>query len=85
MRRDCSHFWIEYTSYSFLLNDESIPRCVAYDCDLTVEHILIKYGDFAEGRQRYFDVENLRLSQEISVTTSCFGLQEEESQTAHSC
>ncbi len=51
------------------MNGEDIPGCVACDCDLTVEHILIECGDFAEVRQKYFDAESLQqLFQETSVT-----------------
>ena len=41
-----------YLPYSLLPNDWW--RCVACDCDLTVEHVLIEYGDFAEIRQRHW-------------------------------
>ena len=41
------------------MTGEDVPRCVACDCDLTVEHILIECGVFAEVRQTYFDAENL--------------------------
>ena len=56
-------------SHSLLPNDcEDVLRCVACDCDHTVEHILIECGEFAEVRQRYYDAENLQqLFQEISV------------------
>ena len=51
------------------MNGEDLSRCVACDCDLTVEHILIEWGDFLEVRQRYFDAEGLQqLFQEIRVT-----------------
>ena len=54
------------------MNGEDVPvlRCVACDCDLTVNYIiLIECGDFTEVRQRYYDAENLRqLFQESSVT-----------------
>ena len=30
------------------MNGEDVPKCVACDCDLTVEHIFIECGDFAE-------------------------------------
>ncbi len=62
-------------THSFLMSGEDVPRCVACDCNLTVEHILIECGDFTEVRQRYYDAENVQqLFQEISVTfglTSC--------------
>ena len=38
------------------MNGDGVPRCVACDCDLIVEHFLIESGDFA--RQRY-DAENI--------------------------
>ena len=51
------------------MNNEDVPRCVACDCDFTVEHILIECGDFVEMRQKYYDAESLQqLFQEISVT-----------------
>ena len=37
------------------MNGEDVSRCVACDCDLTVEHIRIENRDFAEVRQRYYD------------------------------
>ncbi len=47
---------------------EDAPRCVACDRDLTVEHILIECGDFAEVRQRYYEAERLQqLFEEINV------------------
>ena len=51
------------------MNGEDVPRWMASDCDLTVEHILIECGDFVEVRQRYYDAESLQqLFQEIRVT-----------------
>ena len=50
------------------MNGEDVPRYVACDCDLTVEHIRIECEDYAEVRQRYYDAKNLQLFQEISVT-----------------
>ena len=51
------------------MNGKDAPRCVACDCDLTMEHILIEYGDFAEVRQKHYHAESLReLFREISVT-----------------
>ena len=50
------------------MNGDDVPRFVACDCSLNVEHILIEYGDFEEVRQRY-DARNLQqLFQEISIT-----------------
>ena len=49
--------------------NEDVLKCLACDCDLTVEHIMIKCGDFAVVRQRYYDAENLQQAiPEISVT-----------------
>ena len=51
------------------MNGEDMPRCVAYHCNFTVEHILIECGDFTEIKQRYYDDGNLQqLLEEISVT-----------------
>ncbi len=51
------------------MNGEGIPRCVACDCNLTVEHVLIECGDFAEVRQQYYEAESLQqLFQETNVT-----------------
>ena len=36
------------------------PRCVACDSNLTVQHILIECGDFAEVKQKYHDAQNLQ-------------------------
>ena len=43
---------------SYLINSENVPRCEAYDCDLTQEHILFECG-YCAVRQRYYDAENL--------------------------
>ena len=38
-------------------------------CDLTVEHIVVECGDFAEVRERYYEAESLQqLFQQINVT-----------------
>ena len=59
------------------MNNKDVPRCVAHDCDLTVEPILIECGKFANVRQRHYDTENIRhLFQEISGTEVCDFLQE---------
>ena len=50
------------------MNGEEVPRCMACDCDHTVEHILIECEDFAEVRQRYYNVKNVHLFQEIGGT-----------------
>ena len=51
------------------MNGVDIPGCVACDCYLTVEHILIECGHFAEVRQRFYEAENSQqLFQEINVT-----------------
>ena len=51
------------------MSGEDVPACVACDCDLTVEHILIECGDLTEVRQTYYDAENLQqLFNKISVT-----------------
>ncbi len=56
------------THHSHSMYGEDVPRCVACDCDLTVEHIMIECGDFAEVRQRS-DAENSgQLFREISIT-----------------
>ncbi len=52
------------------MSGEDVPRCVACDCNLTVEHILIECGDFSEVRQRYHDAGSLQqLFQETNVTS----------------
>ena len=64
-----AHLCIGHTclTHSSLMNGEDI-QCVACNCDLTVEHIHIEYGDFTEARQRHYDAGNLRqVFQEISV------------------
>ena len=46
-----------------------VPSCVAYDYNLSVEHILIECGDFPEVRQKYYEAKSLQhLFQETSVT-----------------
>ncbi len=62
--KKCTHL-----THSFLMSGEDVPRCVACDCNLTVEHILIECDDFTEVRQRYYDAESLQqLFQETNVT-----------------
>ncbi len=53
------------------MNGEDVPRCVACDCNLTVEQILIECGDFAEVMQRYCDVESLQHMYIHMYLTSC--------------
>ena len=55
-----SHLCIGHThlTHSYIMNGEDVPRCVACDCNLTVEHIVIECGDFGEVRQRYYDTDN---------------------------
>ena len=51
------------------MTGEDISKCVACDCDLTVEHILMECGDFTEIRKIYYDAEKTRqLFQETIVT-----------------
>ena len=66
-----SHLCIGHThlTHSYQMSGEDVPRCVACDCNVTVEHILIECGDVAEVRQRYYEAESLQqLFQQISVT-----------------
>ncbi len=41
------------------MNGEDVPRYVACDYDLTLEHILIECGGFAVVRQRYYEAEDI--------------------------
>ena len=43
------------------MNGEDLPRNVACDSDLTVEHILTESSDLTEDRQKYYAAENLQL------------------------
>ncbi len=66
-----SHLHLVHThlTHSYWMNGEDVPRCVACDCDLTVEYILIEFGYFSGVRQRYYEAGNLQqLFQEIGVT-----------------
>ena len=47
-----------HLTYCYLMNGKGVPRCVAFDSDLTVEHIQIECVDFAEVRQRHYDAGN---------------------------
>ena len=49
-----------YPTHSYQMSGEDVPRCVACDCNLSVEHILIECGDFAEVRHRYYEAESLQ-------------------------
>ena len=42
------------------MNGEDVSRCVACDCDLSVEHILIECGDVAEVMQSCYDAKIIR-------------------------
>ena len=65
----CLHIGHTRITHPYRVNGADVPRCVSYDCDLPVEHILIECGNFAEVRQRYYDAEKLQqLFQEISAT-----------------
>ena len=58
-----------YLTQSHLMNDENVHRCVACDCDLTVDNILIECGDVVKVQQRYYDTENSKqLFQEVNTT-----------------
>ncbi len=51
------------------MSHEDVPRCVACGYRLTVEHILIRCGDFVEVRQSHYDANSLQqLFQETRVT-----------------
>ena len=39
--------------------NDGVPRCVACDYELTVEHIPIDCGDFSQVRQRYYDANKI--------------------------
>ena len=65
-----SHLCIGYIhlTHCYQMNGEYVPRCVACDCNLSVEHILNKCAGLTEIRQRYYYAENLQqLFQKISV------------------
>ena len=57
-----SHLCIGHTrlTYCYSMNGEGTPKCVACDCGLTVEIILIEYQDFDEVRQIYYGVEDIK-------------------------
>ena len=58
-----------HLTHSYQMSGEDILRCVACDCNLTVEHVLTEYGDFAEVRQQYYQAESLQqLFQKTNVT-----------------
>ena len=66
-------FWcpmdFELDTHSYWMNGWDVPRCLACDCNLTVKHILIECGHFAEVGQIYYNAENLQqLFQDFSVT-----------------
>jgi hypothetical protein len=53
--------WIGHRHYThtYLLRDEDQPECVACQCPLTVQHILISCVDFNHIRSKYFNVSAL--------------------------
>ena len=48
------HIGHSYFMYSFLLEKEEPPVCVACNTTITVKHILIECATFFEGRKKYF-------------------------------
>ena len=46
------HIGHSFITHSFLLKDEETPMCIGCDQHLTIEHILLKYSDFIEMRER---------------------------------
>jgi ribonuclease HI len=46
-------------THSYLLRDEDQPMCVACQCPLTVEHILVSCIDFSHVRLKYFNASSL--------------------------
>ena len=62
-----SHLHIRHT-HIYQMTGDDVPRWLACECDLTVEHILIECRDFVEVRQRFYNGQNLQLFHEICVT-----------------
>ncbi len=66
-----SHLPIGHTclTHSYQMSGEDMPRCVACDGNLTVEHVLIECVDIAEVRQQYYEADSSQqLFQETNIT-----------------
>ena len=64
-------------THSYRMNGEDVPKYLACDCDLMVEHILIESGDFMEVRKIYYGAVNIpQFFQKIRVTYVCDFLHE---------
>ena len=46
-------------THSYLLRDEDQPVCVACQCPMTIEHILVSCVDFSHVRPKYFNVSSV--------------------------
>jgi ribonuclease HI len=49
-----------YITHAYLLKTEDMPWCIPCDCPYTVKHILNECIDYANIRNKYFNVPNLR-------------------------
>ena len=47
-------------THSYLLQGEEQPQCVGCDAPITVRHFLLECGDFAQVRNNYFHVDNMK-------------------------
>jgi len=49
-----------YLMHCFILKKEDQPQCIPCQCVLSVEHILLTCPEFAQSRQKYFNVGSLK-------------------------
>ena len=49
-----------HLTHSYLLKREDQPECVPCQCPLTIKHILIDCLDFADIRQQFYDVPDMK-------------------------
>ena len=55
-------------THSYLLLGKEHPQCVGCDAPFTVRHFLLECGNFAQVRNNYFHVENMKqLFQDIHI------------------
>ena len=50
-----------YFTHSYFLKGEGAPQCVSCNVPLTVKHILIDCIDLEPSRQRFFNVDSMRI------------------------
>ena len=63
-------------THSYILNREEQPFCMVCNQYVTVKHILTACIDFSENRNKYFQVTDLKLFQDVSVDSILYFLKD---------